>query len=99
MNITNIFKDRDIVIHTPTLEDYFVVVRDALDNGASWSYCLFRNTVKRQCWIGEDTCVHIKHNILYYDRIRYYISIGYNIMTVDEFCSFSIQKYIHEYFK
>lgn len=77
--------DDDVVIHTPTIEDYVHLLKHALENGYEWnSGC---RTVLEKYWdkYKSETCVNIRKEGLIFNRRTYYINNGYNIKSIEEF--------------
>ena len=75
----------DIVIHTPTIEDYVEVVECAISEGAHWEN--ESTDIEKYVWkrYKERTCVHIENSMIYYDVYSYYIGENFHILTMKEF--------------
>lgn len=80
-SVIGIFKDKRIVIHTPTKEDFVDVVSYALELGYKWPLAY---EIQAFLWNNykEETCVKIyKHRIAYCDY-DFYISRNITVFSM-----------------
>jgi len=81
----------DIVVSTPTFENYTEVIKYAITIGATWANG--SKTIYKSIWTEykENTCIRIKRNSLMYHNRKFYIYKNKNILTMNDFYSFKFR--------
>lgn len=79
------FINNDVVIHTPTLKDYYHVVGCVIGLGCRWA--CESDSIMEYFWHhnGEATCINIDNNIIYFLNYGYCCYIKGIILNVKEF--------------
>ena len=72
----------NIVIHTPTLEDYEDVVKYALSIGVKWANGSTSIYTEQWHTYKKVTCVHIFNTILLFSSYSYFVDESYQILDI-----------------
>lgn len=94
----------NIIVHTPTLEDYIEVVKYAISIGINWIHADNNNYIKIDYWedYREKTCININFytECTTYSSYMFYTECFKKIISMEEFNrEFNHWKKILEWFR